>query len=243
MKLEGIHHVTCDHGRRAGATSTSTPGVLGLRLVKKTVNQDDPTVYHLFYADEQGCAGRRPHVLRVPGRAPRAGRRGHGPPHRLAGRARRRRSTSGRERLGAEGVADRARATASLRFADPEGLELELAVVDDRRRAARRRAPRDPGRARPPGLRRRARLRARPRAAAARCLERGARLRAARRDRAGRSRGDDAAAALRLRRAAGRARASPGAGTVHHVAWASPTDEHEAWRERVAGGGRARRRR
>ena len=29
-------------------------GTLGLRLVKKTVNQDDPTVYHLFYADETG---------------------------------------------------------------------------------------------------------------------------------------------------------------------------------------------
>ena len=31
--------------------------VLGLRLVKKTVNQDDPTVYHLFYADEEGSPG------------------------------------------------------------------------------------------------------------------------------------------------------------------------------------------
>ena len=31
--------------------------VLGLRLVKKTVNQDDPTVYHLFYADEAGTPG------------------------------------------------------------------------------------------------------------------------------------------------------------------------------------------
>ena len=31
--------------------------MLGLRLVKKSVNQDDPTVYHLFYADEEGSAG------------------------------------------------------------------------------------------------------------------------------------------------------------------------------------------
>ena len=56
MKLEGIHHVT--------AITADAPGnvdfyarVLGLRLVKKTVNQDDPTVYHLFYADEEGSAG------------------------------------------------------------------------------------------------------------------------------------------------------------------------------------------
>src|ERR1051325_5238575 len=50
MKLEGIHHIT--------AITADAPGnvdfyarVLGLRLVKKTVNQDDPTVYHLFYSD------------------------------------------------------------------------------------------------------------------------------------------------------------------------------------------------
>ena len=56
MRLEGIHHVT--------AITADAPrnvefyaGLLGLRLVKKTVNQDDPTVYHLFYADEPGSAG------------------------------------------------------------------------------------------------------------------------------------------------------------------------------------------
>src|ERR671929_93859 len=57
MKLEGVHHVT--------AITADAPrnvefyaGTLGLRLVKKTVNQDDPTVYHLFYADEGGDPGR-----------------------------------------------------------------------------------------------------------------------------------------------------------------------------------------
>ena len=51
LRLEGIHHVTWITGD-ARRTSTSTRGVLGLCLVKKTVNQDDPTVHHLFYADE-----------------------------------------------------------------------------------------------------------------------------------------------------------------------------------------------
>src|SRR5207342_3758385 len=56
MKLEGIHHVTAITGDAPGNVDFYTR-VLGLRLVKKSVNQDDPTVYHLFYADEAGSAG------------------------------------------------------------------------------------------------------------------------------------------------------------------------------------------
>ena len=52
MRFEGIHHITCITGDAPGNVRFYT-GVLGLRMVKKTVNQDDPTVYHLFYADEQ----------------------------------------------------------------------------------------------------------------------------------------------------------------------------------------------
>ena len=55
MRLEGIHHVTAIMGDAPGNVDFTC--VLGLRLVKKTVNQDDPTVYHLFYADERGSAG------------------------------------------------------------------------------------------------------------------------------------------------------------------------------------------
>jgi glyoxalase family protein len=50
MRLEGIHHVTAITGE-AQPNVDFYAGVLGLRLVKKTVNQDSPTVYHLFYAD------------------------------------------------------------------------------------------------------------------------------------------------------------------------------------------------
>src|SRR5919106_1796356 len=56
MKLEGIHHITGITGD-APANVEFYVGVLGLRMVKKTVNQDDPTVYHLFYADEHGAPG------------------------------------------------------------------------------------------------------------------------------------------------------------------------------------------
>ena len=51
MKLEGIHHITAITGD-APRNVDFYARVLGLRMVKKTVNQDDPTVYHLFYADE-----------------------------------------------------------------------------------------------------------------------------------------------------------------------------------------------
>ena len=53
--------------------------MLGLRLVKKTVNQDDPTVYHLFYADEQGDAGSDITFFEYPGARP--GRAGAGMVH------------------------------------------------------------------------------------------------------------------------------------------------------------------
>ena len=60
--------------------------MLGLRLVKKTVNQDDPTVYHLFYADERGSAGADITFFEYPGAPTWARRRRDGPPRRLPGR-------------------------------------------------------------------------------------------------------------------------------------------------------------
>lgn len=56
MNLGGLHHVTAVTRNAAGNVAFYTK-VLGLRLVKKTVNQDDVSAYHLFYADELGHAG------------------------------------------------------------------------------------------------------------------------------------------------------------------------------------------
>src|SRR5215217_7542157 len=78
MKLEGIHHVTAITGDAPGNVDFYAR-VLGLRLVKKTVNQDDPTVYHLFYADEQGSAGSDITFFEYPGA--RRGRAGAGMVH------------------------------------------------------------------------------------------------------------------------------------------------------------------
>lgn len=56
MELMGIHHVTAITADIRKNYSFYTE-VLGMRLVKKTVNHDDTSVYHLFYADETGSPG------------------------------------------------------------------------------------------------------------------------------------------------------------------------------------------
>jgi len=56
MQLGGLHHVTAVTTRAAENVEFYT-GVLGMRLVKKTVNQDDVSAYHLFYGDELGRPG------------------------------------------------------------------------------------------------------------------------------------------------------------------------------------------
>ena len=93
MRLNGVHHVTAITGD-APANVNFYAGTLGLRLVKKTVNQDDPTVYHLFYADEQGAPAptSRSSSTRGPRRVARA--RGWCTPW-SGGSAPTRRSTSG----------------------------------------------------------------------------------------------------------------------------------------------------
>jgi glyoxalase family protein len=56
MQLTGIHHLTAVTGQ-AGRNHAFYTQTLGLRLVKKTVNQDDVSAYHLFYADGHGSPG------------------------------------------------------------------------------------------------------------------------------------------------------------------------------------------
>src|SRR5918999_707200 len=78
MRLEGIHHITLITGDAPRNVDFYTR-VLGLRLVKKSVNQDDPTVYHLFYADEEGSPGSDITFFEYPGI--RRGRAGDGMIH------------------------------------------------------------------------------------------------------------------------------------------------------------------
>src|SRR5918911_352858 len=117
MRLEGIHHVTAitaDAPRNVDFYAR----ILGLRLVKKTVNQDDPTVYHLFYADEQGDPGSDITFFEYPGA--RRGRPGAGMVHRVVWRVASSEAIDfWSERLAHESVTAE-RIDARLRFADPE---------------------------------------------------------------------------------------------------------------------------
>ncbi len=128
MRLEGLHHVTAicaDAPRNVDFYAR----LLGLRMVKKTVNQDDPTVYHLFYADEDGSPGADLTFFEYPGATP--GRAGAGMVHRIVHRVG---STAALDfwdtRLGGEGVAVERPEDDRLRFRDFEGLEHELRVVE-----------------------------------------------------------------------------------------------------------------
>ena len=230
MKLEGIHHITCiTAGARANVDFYAR--VMGLRMVKKTVNQDDPSVYHLFYADEHGSPGADLTFFEFPG-VP-AGRAGDGMVHRIVSRVA---STDAldfwAERLAGEGH-ESDRDGDRLRFRDPEGLEHELAVVetpDEPLVAWHPEVPAelalqgfdgvrayssDPERSRP-------------------LLE----------DTLAFEPAGDGWEARGERRGSLYAYDEPppepglqGAGTVHHVAWGSHDEDHERWRERVIAGG------
>ena len=226
MRLEGIHHIT--------AITADAPGnvdfyarVLGLRLVKKSVNQDDPTVYHLFYADEQGDPGSDLTFFEYPG-VP-VGRPGAGMVHRVLWRVA---STDAldfwAERLGGEGV-EAVREDGSLRFADPEGLEHELVVAE---------VPDEPLIADHPEVSAEVALqgfhgvrayvadpdRSRPLYEDALAFEAV--------DGGWEARGDQRGG-LYLVDEPPAERGMSGAGTIHHVAWSSGIEEHEEWGRRA----------
>jgi glyoxalase family protein len=128
MRLEGIHHITAITGDAQRNLDFYTR-VMGLRLAAKTVNQDDPSVYHLFYADEQGRPGSELTFFEYPSATP--GRAGAGMVHTIVSRVGSPAALDFWEtRLGAEGL-ETARTAGTLRFADFEGLTHELAVRPD----------------------------------------------------------------------------------------------------------------
>jgi glyoxalase family protein len=132
MEIPGLHHVTAVTGDASGNVGFYTRA-LGMRLVKKTVNQDDVSAYHLFYADRAGSPGTDLTFFDWP-RSPRA-RSGAATIAPVALRVHGRAALdwwAGRlAELGVDHdeVAD-AEGRTVLPFRDPEGQRLEL--VDDR---------------------------------------------------------------------------------------------------------------
>jgi glyoxalase family protein len=230
MRLEGIHHITAitaDAPRNVDFYAR----VLGLRLVKKTVNQDDPTVYHLFYADELGSPGSDITFFEYPGA--RRGRAGAGMVHRIVWRVASEEALGfWEERLRAEGV-DLARDQERLRFSDPEGLGLELAVVETEDAPLVAEHPEIPAEVALQGFDSVRAFSFEPETS--REFLTGALEFDPRGERGYEIRGEKRGSYYVCDQA--RERGIGGAGTVHHVAWASPPEEHEAWRERVIAGG------
>ena len=231
MRLEGIHHVTAITGDAPGNVDFYVR-VLGLRLVKKTVNQDDPTVYHLFYADERGSAGADITFFEYPGA--RRGRAGAGMVHRVVFRVSSEEALDfWEERLRAEDVS-LSRAEGRLTFADPETLGLELAVVETADEPLTAEHPEIPAEHRIQGFDS-VRAFAQDPEASREFLE-GALEFESRGDKEFEARGESRGGTYVYDETD--ERGVPGAGTVHHVAWASTPEEHAAWRQRVieAGG-------
>jgi glyoxalase family protein len=126
--IAGIHHVTALAGDPQANADFYT-GVLGLRLVKKTVNYDDPGTYHLYYGDELG----RPGTLLTffPWPHARRGQLGAGQAKVTSFSVPEGSFAYWTERLRRSGIAHdeprrRGEDEESLRLLDPDGLELEL---------------------------------------------------------------------------------------------------------------------
>ena len=227
MKLEGIHHVSSITGD-AQANVDFYAGVLGLRMVKKTVNQDDPSVYHLFYGDDRGSPGFDLTFFEYPGARP--GRAGQGMIHRIVMRV----GSEGALDFWAQRLGGGERSEGSLLFNDPEGLGLELRVVETADEPLTASHPGIPAEHAIQGFEEVRAYASHPelsgglfedalgfvRESATSWVARGDR-------RTGRYVSDPPPTE----------RGAPGAGTVHHVAWATQDAEQVAWRERVDGAG------
>jgi glyoxalase family protein len=230
MRFEGIHHITCITADAPGNVDFYVR-VLGLRLVKKSVNQDDPTVYHLFYADEKGSAGSDLTFFEYPHARP--GRAGRGMVHRIVFRVASAEALDfWADRLANENVATE-RQDSRLRFDDPEGLGLELAVVETTDEPLVADHPEIPRELAVQGF-----------DAVRAYADPGPSKRFLEDTLAFEPTGDGQWQVRGAKRGSWYAYdpspsepGVPGAGTVHHVAWASPPEEHEAWQQRVAASG------
>jgi glyoxalase family protein len=230
MKLVGLHHITMITSD-AQRTVDFYSGVLGLRLVKQTVNFDDPTAYHLYFGDEQGSPGTILTWFEYQG-----ARRGHAGPgmiHTLQlGVSSPETVDFWADRLAANGSAGIRRGD-SLRFADWEGLHLELVLADEANQPLRAADSEIPPELAIGGVE------------GARAYAPYANLKehfvtetlgfdylgageyvlngSARRFRWGYDQPEEGGLG--------------GAGTVHHIAWATEDDEQLAWQKRIADAG------
>jgi glyoxalase family protein len=246
MALKGIHHITAITGDAPGNVDFYVR-ILGLRMVKKTVNFDAPDVYHLYFADETGSPGSVLTFFEFPGAA--RGRHGAGMIHTIQwGVSSFEALDFWQSRLLGEGV-DSARIADRLRFEDPEGLGIELLVDPPGTPSLAAEWPEIPaefaltgfsgvrvyGRVPSTGEMKAA-------AAGRQIVDSDSVLTGT----LGFARIPEEASAYRLTEGVRTAtysydepppgRGYQGAGSVHHIAWACDPEDQEGWRQRVAEG-------
>jgi glyoxalase family protein len=237
QQITGLHHVTAVTGDAPANVAFYTQ-VLGLRLVKKTVNQDDVSAYHLFYGDELGRPGTEVTFFDWP----MAGRNrpGAGTVSEIALRVRGDRETLtwweqwfNEKQVEREEIQSGANGENSLRFRDPEGQHLRLVATETSAGEQWRGSPAPAGAgilgldAVTLGLRR-------PEITARMLVD----VLGFRETGDGLFETDDGGPGARVHLRAETSLARLGRGGVHHVAFRAPDAEAQlAWRERVAGAG------
>jgi glyoxalase family protein len=231
MKLEGLHHLTMITGD-AERNVEFYADVLGLRLVKKTVNFDAPEAYHLYFGDEHGSPGSILTWFEFAGA--RRGRAGAGMIHTIQLAVASEESLDfWAQRLAGKGYGSERR-DASLAFSDYVGLRFDLVVADDGNPPLRAAHPEVPAEHAILGVE-------------------GARAYAGRGLTADRSLLTETLGFTEVGEGQYRAegderhfhwgydtsseRGIQGAGTVHHIAWHSRDDDHRRWQRRAAEAG------
>jgi glyoxalase family protein len=231
MKLEGLHHITMITGD-AQRNVDFYADVLGLRLVKKTVNFDQPEAYHLYFGDETGAPGSILTWFEFAGA--QRGRPGVGMVHTITlGVASAAALDFWAARLVQQGHAV-AHTDRGLSFADPDGLALELVVADDGNPPLRADHPDVPAEHAITGIEG-----ARAYSSFAPVEEKVLT------ETLGFEYVGDGAYRLQGEQRhfhwaydqAPPAAGVPGSGTVHHIAWASQDDDHLRWQARVGEAG------
>lgn len=231
MRLDGLHHITMITGD-AQRTIEFYAEVLGLRLVKTTVNFDAPEAYHLYFGDETGAPGSILTWFEFAG-AP-TGRAGAGMIHTIE------LGVGSVDALGfwaarlREAGGDIERGDSRLRLHDPDGLALELVVADAANPPLVATHPEitpEHAIAGPQGARAYGDDPAGPAGLLTETLgfaaeEAGGYRLAGEHRRFSWSYDPPPAAAGRQ-----------GAGTVHHIAWASRDEDHLAWQQRARDAG------
>jgi glyoxalase family protein len=231
MKLDGMHHITMITGD-AQRNVEFYADVLGLRLVKKTVNFDAPEAYHLYFGDEQGSPGSILTWFEFAGARP--GRAGAGMIHTIQlGVPSEAALDFWAQRLASKGY-EAERGDRSLAFNDYDGLRFELVIAADGNPPLRAAHPDIPAEYAITGVE-----------GARAYIDQDTEVD---RDLLTQTLGftADADGEYRLN---GDTRSFrwgydpaphggiPGAGTVHHIAWHSTDEDHLPWQQRVAEAG------